>query len=69
MNTTARALSGVRLVATVFGTDGNALAASATIVQTVPAQGSAQAIFTWPALFTQAVSRVEIVPLTTTNNP
>ena len=63
VNTTATALTDVHLVATVFGVDGNALAASATIVPHVDPQGSAPAIFTWPALFTSPVARVEIVPL------
>ena len=67
VNPTPEAMQQVHLVATLFGTDGNAMAASATIVSSVPAQGSAQAVFTWPTLFTQQVSRIEVVPLASGN--
>ena len=60
---TAYPLANVHLVATVFGTDGNALAASATLLEQVPAQGSAQVVFTWPAAFSESVSRIEVLPV------
>jgi hypothetical protein len=62
-------MKNVRLVATVFDVQGNALAASATVAPLVPPQGASPIIFTWPAPFGGIVSRVEVVPLLTPEAP
>lgn len=62
-NSTAYVMRNVRLVATVFGADGNAIGASATLLNQVPAQGSANVIFTWPQAFGVSVSRIEVLPI------
>lgn len=63
-NPSAETLTDVLLIATVFDADGNAMAASQTVAPTVPAQGDAPIIFTWPMPFPAPVSKVEIVPVT-----
>lgn len=48
------------LIATVFDSDGVAIAASQTVVREVAALGSTQAVFTWPEVFTGTAVRVEV---------
>jgi len=62
-NPSAVPLYDVKVIATAFGADGNAIAASQTIVPQVPAAGSAVATFTWNAPFGAAVTRVDILPV------
>lgn len=62
-NFTANERKRVYLVATLFGEDGKALMASATIIDTLPAQGNSSVVFTWPAPITETVARVEIIPI------
>ena len=50
-------------IATVFDAEGNAIAASRTIAQSIPVQGSAGLVFTWTQPFTAPVSRVEVIPI------
>ncbi|MBU2220918.1 hypothetical protein KKD81_03210 [Patescibacteria group bacterium] len=52
----------VRVVATAFDIDGNAIAASQTVVREVPPRGNAEAVFTWTASFGEPF-RVEVVPV------
>ncbi|MBU1292605.1 hypothetical protein KJ819_00880 [Patescibacteria group bacterium] len=61
-NSSPYALFNVRVVATAFGADGNALAASQTVVREIPARGSASAVFTWNAPFGEPL-RVEVLPI------
>ncbi|MDB5236977.1 MAG: hypothetical protein JWL88_79 [Parcubacteria group bacterium] len=63
VNPIAKPLTDVHLVATVFDANGTAIAASSTVVPTVPSQGTAQAIFTWNVPFASVPARVEIVPV------
>jgi hypothetical protein len=42
---------------------GNVIAASQTVVQTIPPQGSATALFTWSEPFAAAAVRIEVVPI------
>ncbi len=63
-NPVATPFTNVLLIATVFDASSTAIAASRTVVQTVPSQGTAQAIFTWSVPFTSAPARVEVVPIT-----
>lgn len=63
VNTGATSVGGTYFVATVFDTEGNAIAASQTIATGIPAQGSVELTFTWPSAFSGTVSRIEVVPL------
>jgi hypothetical protein len=62
-NQTAYPESNVPLIATVFAEDGSVIAASQTVIPTLPAQGSAQAIFTWNEPFSAPYGRIDVVPL------
>ncbi len=62
-NQTAYEGKNIPLVATVFAADGTVIAASQTILPTLPAQGSEQAIFTWNEAFSAPYARVDVVPL------
>lgn len=62
-NDSAVPLRGVRAVITVFNAAGNAIAASQTVVDTIPAQGEARAVFTWRIPFPETPSRVEVIPV------
>lgn len=53
----------IYLVATMFGADGKALVASATILDTLPPQGNNSVVFTWPTPISETVARVEIQPI------
>ena len=62
-NKTAEPRLRAYFVATLFGVDGKALASSATIVDVIPAQGTNSLVFTWPTPITEAVARVDIMPV------
>jgi hypothetical protein len=62
-NKTAASRARVYFVATLFGTDGKALASSATIVDVIPAQGTNSVVFTWPTPIVEDVARVDIMPV------
>jgi hypothetical protein len=62
-NQTAYVENNVPLIATVFAADGSVIAASQTILPILPAQGSAQVIFTWNEPFSAQYGRVDVVPL------
>lgn len=51
---------GRTVVATVFDTDGQATAASKTVVRAVPGFASADVVFTWPEPFSGAAMKVEV---------
>ena len=53
----------VSVVAVVFDEAGNAVGASRTVIDDLPAGSTREAVFTWPAPFTSYVSRVDIIPL------
>ena len=63
MNPTATAMKEVSFIVTVFDGEGNAMAASKTIAPSIPAQGSARLIFTWPTPFASTVARIEVLPV------
>lgn len=56
-------LTGVKLIATVFDSAGNAMAASQTVLPTIAADATAQATFTWPVAFPADVARVDVRPV------
>lgn len=62
-NPTAYPENGVPFIASVFAADGTIVAASQTVVPTIPAQGSAQAVFTWNEAFSEPYARVDIFPI------
>jgi hypothetical protein len=62
-NPTPRAMTNVRLVITVFGASGNAIAASQTVVASIAPQGTAEAVFTWNEAFIEAATRVDVLPV------
>ncbi|HWU24521.1 MAG TPA: hypothetical protein VN086_02095 [Candidatus Paceibacterota bacterium] len=53
----------VPFIVTVFANDGTVIAASQTVVPLIPAQGNAQAVFTWNEPFVEPYARIEIVPI------
>lgn len=53
----------VPVVVTVFDASGTAIAASRTVLDSVPGQGSATAIFTWQEPWPAPAVRVEVMPL------
>lgn len=63
MNPSIRPLTSVHAVVLVHGTSGNVIAASETILPTIPAQGQATALFTWNEAFPGTPSLVEVVPV------
>jgi hypothetical protein len=63
VNPSAIPLGPTLFIATVFDTQGNALAASQTIATLIPGQGTADLVFTWPSTFSGPVSRVEVTPV------
>jgi len=62
-NATAQTLHNLTVVATVFNSSNNAIAASQTLVPQLPPQGSAPIIFTWNQAFVDTPARVEILPV------
>jgi hypothetical protein len=61
-NSTVYKYKNIEVVAIVYDADGNAFAASKTVVDNLPGSGSAPLVFTWPSPFATAVSKVEIIP-------
>jgi len=53
----------VHAVVLVHGTSGNVIAASETVLQTIPAHGQATAIFTWNEAFPGTPVSVEVLPI------
>jgi hypothetical protein len=65
VNSLAEPMRSITLIATLFDPSGNAMAASQTVVPTLPAQGSSQVVFTWRQPFPAPAARVEIRPVPT----
>jgi len=51
------------VVATIFDEAGNAIGASRTIVDAMPADSVKKVVFTWPDIFKTFIARTDIVPL------
>lgn len=62
-NTTATPFFRLPVIITVFDAADNAIAASQTLITSLPAMESAPVTFTWNAPFSAAPARVEIIPL------
>ncbi|HEX7651289.1 MAG TPA: hypothetical protein VF439_01055 [Candidatus Paceibacterota bacterium] len=56
-------LYNVKVIATAFGADGNAIGASQTVLPAIPANGESMATFTWNAPFAAPIARVDILPV------
>ena len=61
-NSTVYAYKNIEVVAVIYDADGNAFAASKTVVDNLPGSGSAPLVFTWPSGFTKPISKMEIIP-------
>lgn len=62
-NTSVADLTDLSFVAVIFDPEGNAFASSATAVQRLNADEQKTIVFTWPAPFTKAIGRVDIIPV------
>lgn len=62
-NPDVRPMRGVKVIVIVHDAQGNAVAASQTIVPIIPAQGSAIATFTWNAAFKAAPVQIKVLPI------
>ncbi|HEX8591481.1 MAG TPA: hypothetical protein VF696_01900 [Candidatus Paceibacterota bacterium] len=63
VNPLAKPFYDTTLVATIFDVEGNVIAASQTLVPTLPSQGTVSLVFTWNAPFSVSTPRVEILPV------
>ncbi len=62
-NSSVTTLSNVRVVTIVHDDKGSVMAASSTIVPSIPGQGQSVAIFTWNEAFPRAPSLIEVIPI------
>jgi len=62
-NATVTELSSVRVIVIVKDNKGDVVAASQTVVPTVPAQGQATATFTWNNAFSGVPAAIEVIPV------
>ena len=62
-NPSVSALTNVRVIVLVHDITGEVIAASQTIVPSIPAQGRATATFTWNSAFSTTPTAIEVVPV------
>ena len=62
-NPTTAPINGVRAIVMVRGKEGNVIAASETIISSIPAGGQATAIFTWNEAFGDTPAAIEVAPI------
>jgi len=62
-NSSVSPMSNVRAIVLVHGTSGNVIAASETVLPTIPAHGQATAIFTWNEAFSGTPLSIEVLPI------
>ncbi len=62
-NPGATDFTNVLAIVLVHSVAGDVIAASQTIVPSIPAQGQATAIFTWNSAFTSAPASIEVIPV------
>lgn len=62
-NPSVTALTNVRAIVLVHNSKGNVIAASATVLSVIPAQGEATATFTWDGAFTDVPALIEVIPI------
>jgi hypothetical protein len=63
VNPSTRPLTNVRVIAFVYDSQDNIIAASATLVATIPPQGRASALFIWNAPFAGVPALIKITPV------
>lgn len=61
-NLLAERLDSVEVVATLFDADGNALATSRTVVESLGKHETVPVVFTWPEPFARPVARIDVMP-------
>ncbi len=52
----------IEVIAIVYGGGDNAIASSRTVVPVLGSQSQADLVFTWPLPFTEAVTKIDIIP-------
>ncbi|HVB20110.1 MAG TPA: hypothetical protein VNF51_02405 [Candidatus Paceibacterota bacterium] len=62
-NGSSTTLTNVQVIVLVRDAQGSVIAASRTVVPSIPAQGQATAIFTWNNAFPNAPASIEVVPV------
>lgn len=62
-NPSITTLTNVKAIVLVRNDRGDVIAASSTLVPTIPAQGKATAVFTWNRAFSSVPTSVEVVPI------
>lgn len=62
-NPSATALSNVRALVLILNAQKSVIAASETVVPTIPAQGQATAIFTWNSAFESMPTLIQVLPI------
>lgn len=62
-NPTTSPINGVRAIVMVRGKEGNVIAASETLISSIPAEGQATAIFTWNEAFGDTPAAIEVAPI------
>ncbi len=68
-NTSVTDLYNTKFVAVIFDPAGNAMAASQTILDSLPAGESRPIVFTWPKAFTSPTGKIDITPLLSPERP
>ena len=63
VNASVSTLTNVSIIIFVRNEKGDVIAASSTVVPTIPAQGQAMATFTWNNAFSSAFASVQVVPI------
>ncbi len=66
-NTTLQDIHAMPFVAVLFDSEGNALQASRTVVDVLPASSDVDVIFTWPSAFSRPVATIDIVAIPTSS--
>lgn len=62
-NETVKELENINVGIIVYGSDGNAMAVSKTVLDRVPGSGYSNVVFTWPERFPLPIARKEIIIL------
>ncbi len=62
-NATVAPFNNVQVVIIVHNANGDVIAASGTVLPSVPAQGQATATFTWNSAFSEAPAAIEVIPI------
>jgi hypothetical protein len=62
INNTLARFENIEVVVVVYGAGDNAIASSRTFVPLLQSRAEVPIVFTWPEVFTQPVSKIEIIP-------